>query len=71
MSINLKPYEGNVNLKVKDITEKDPSLWLVTQVKLVTKTKSENINGIKGENINENENQSCKDNVVLEILDNK
>lgn len=71
MSINLKPSEGNLNLKVKDITEKDPSLWLVTQVKLVTKTKSENINDIKAENINENENQSSKDNVVLEILDNK
>lgn len=72
MSINLKPIDGHLDLKVKDPNEKDPSLWLVTTITLTTKVKSDKEESKNNEIIDNNKNEnSNNNNIVLEIKDNK
>jgi hypothetical protein len=67
MSINLKPIDGHLDLKVKD-----PTLWLVTTIKLTTKVKSDKDDSKNNEILNNNKNQnSNNNNIALEIKDNK
>ena len=70
MSINLKPIDGNLNLKVKDPNEKDPSLWLFTTIKLTTKEKSDKDDSKNSEILNNNKNEKSNNNIALEIKEN-